>query len=177
MTGFRAGSGYRIRMPSALVCTLSEGQAVPPSPVPRLGAPRDNAVCVLPCEPGSAARARSVAAQVLDGWAEVPERLRWDVVTVVSELVANAYRHGLPQAMCEPPWRVVLGLMRTDAHLVCVVSDPGQGPLRLRTLNQTSESGRGLHIVGRAAQCWGWYSGDVRAGKVVWAVFDAVRGR
>lgn len=111
MTGFRAGSGYRIRMPSALVCTLSEGRAVPPSPVPRLGAPRDNAVCVLPCEPGSAARARSVAAQVLDGWAEVPERLRWDVVTVVSELVANAYRHGLPQAMCEPPWRVVLGLM------------------------------------------------------------------
>jgi anti-sigma regulatory factor (Ser/Thr protein kinase) len=178
MTGFHVGSGYRNRVPAVQACTMSEGRAVPPSTLPCLGEPRDNAVCVLPCEPDSAARARAAAAQVLARWAEeVPEQVSWDVVTVVSELVANAYRHGLPQATCEPPWRVVLGLMRTEAHLVCVVSDPGEGPLRLRPLNHSAESGRGLHIVGKAAQAWGWYSGDVGAGKVVWAVFDAVRGR
>jgi anti-sigma regulatory factor (Ser/Thr protein kinase) len=116
--------------------------------------------------------AREVVARTVRGWQTGGQsRLCDDVTTVVSELVANACRHGLRQADGEPPWRIVLGLVRTDSHLMCVVSDPGAEPLSLLPLTPDAEIGHGLHIVDRTAADWGWHPGAPTTGKIVWAAF------
>ncbi|MCC5032099.1 MULTISPECIES: ATP-binding protein [Streptomyces] len=111
------------------------------------------------------------------------------VALVVSELVTNALRHALPDALsaaarqdpaagtrtAEPAVR--LHLMRWSTHLVCAVRDPSRdSPVTGRHLpedpERAGESGRGLHLVEAFSDNWGWHplAGTLR-GKVVWALF------
>ncbi|MGP4001808.1 ATP-binding protein [Streptomyces sp. 8N706] len=101
-----------------------------------------------------------------------------DVALVVSELVTNALRHGLPEdsaAAPQPPVR--LHLMRWTSRLVCAVRDPSDespvaGDVSPTDPDGSAESGRGLYLVEAFSDNWGWHplAGTLR-GKVVWALF------
>jgi hypothetical protein len=103
-----------------------------------------------------------------------------DVAAVVSELLANALRHALPQAGEDAaPWPIRLGLLHAGAYVVCAVADPGAGIPMLREPGQLEESGRGLVVVASLSDQWGYCPAPDRQlrsgeqGKVVWAAFAA----
>lgn len=58
--------------------------------------------------------------------------------------------------------------------MLCAVSDAGPGAPVIRPQEALAESGRGLHIVDRLSESWGWTTPD-RSGKTVWATMS-VRG-
>lgn len=95
-----------------------------------------------------------------------------DVCLAVTELTANALRHGcrgaLGRAGARPVW---VGLLRQGHGVLCVVADPGRGVPRLREPDFTAESGRGLQVVAALSDSWGWTEPDCD-GKAVWAVFS-----
>lgn len=122
------------------------------------------------------------------------------VALVVSELVTNALRHGVPGAVpgeiLDPPVR--LHLMHWSGRLVCAVRDPSRnapvakapdfadcglegaaaldGACRADLLDafaeDAPESGRGLFLVESFSDDWGWRPMEEPApGKVVWALF------
>jgi anti-sigma regulatory factor (Ser/Thr protein kinase) len=89
---------------------------------------------------------------------------------VVSELLTNALRHGMPSArrlIDECPIR--LKLLGQAPYLMCMVSDPGAATPVLRESGLFAESGRGLNVVETCCVRWGWHSLD-GGGKVVWAL-------
>jgi anti-sigma regulatory factor (Ser/Thr protein kinase) len=89
---------------------------------------------------------------------------------VVSELVTNALRHGLPSARgasAEHPIR--LRLLAQAPYVMCMVTDPGADIPVLRESGPASECGRGLHVVESCCVRWGWHLLD-EGGKVVWAL-------
>ncbi|MEV1062916.1 ATP-binding protein [Streptomyces sp. NPDC050263] len=142
------------------------------------------ASCALPARFEAVREARQFTKRTLNQW-DVGDRFD-DVCLVVSELVTNALRHGLPSPQdggtCisdpsqtpdqqHPPVR--LHLMRWTERLVCAVRDPSQdSPLPRDTEDFSAESGRGLFLVDSFADSWGWHplSGSL-GGKVVWALF------
>ena len=82
-----------------------------------------------------------------------------DVAAVVSELLANALRHALPQASARtlPPWPIRLGLL----HAGIVRGLRGRGPERCRDSGAREpdcleESGRGLLVVASLSDQWGY---------------------
>ncbi|GGV10072.1 histidine kinase [Streptomyces filipinensis] len=77
---------------------------------------------------------------------------------ILSELVTNAIRYGLP------PVRVRLLYGRC---LICEVSDGSGTSPRLRRAATTDEGGRGLFLVAQFAQRWG--TRYTTRGKVIWA--------
>jgi anti-sigma regulatory factor (Ser/Thr protein kinase) len=86
------------------------------------------------------------------------EQLRHRAVLAASELVANAVRHGRPPLDLE--------VRRIAAGWLVEVFDGEPAAPRRRTVEQMSESGRGLLIVDRSTERSGWAPhGD---GKVVW---------
>jgi anti-sigma regulatory factor (Ser/Thr protein kinase) len=89
---------------------------------------------------------------------------------VVSELVTNALRHGLPSARKPGAQHVVgLRLMAEAPFVICMVTDPGDDVPVLQDSDPTAESGRGLTVVEACCVRWGWHPlGD--GGKVVWAL-------
>ncbi|MFE0631182.1 SpoIIE family protein phosphatase [Streptomyces sp. NPDC058864] len=113
----------------------------------------------LPGDQTAARSARHLAALQLADWGlgdlEDPTKL------IVSELVANAARHGSGP----------IGL-RLIQHkvLTCEVSDAGVSCPRLRRSNSGDESGRGLFLVAQMSRRWG--SRSTPSGKVVWAEED-----
>lgn len=147
--------------------------------------------CMLPASAHSCRTARRFAGKTLDAWG-VPQ-LADDLFLVVSELVANAVRHGvgLPDdgalTQGEPPAPVrpaglcgaampagispiQMTLLRGDRHLVCAVIDPNDAPPVVTEVEQTREGGRGLRLVEAFSKLWGWT--PIRSGgKVVWAAF------
>ncbi len=89
---------------------------------------------------------------------------------VVSELVTNALRHGVPAGppiTGESPVR--LRLLGQAPYVMCMVTDPGAGIPVLRDPGPTAENGRGLNVVESCCVRWGWHLLD-GGGKVVWAL-------
>ncbi|MEU9731258.1 ATP-binding protein [Streptomyces sp. NPDC048002] len=149
------------------------------------------ASCALPARYEAVREARQFTRRTLDQW-DIGERFD-DVCLVVSELVTNALRHGLPLphrnssaegrrgGPCDqdharvseqtPPVR--LHLMRWTERLVCAVRDPSHdSPVAQDSDDFSAESGRGLFLVDSFADSWGWHplAGTLN-GKVVWALF------
>ncbi len=132
------------------------------------------ASCTLPARLEAVREARQFTRRTLGQW-DVDDRFD-DVCLVVSELVTNALRHGLPDtaplAADQSP-SVRLHLMRWTERLVCAVRDPSHdSPLPQESEDFSAESGRGLFLVDSFADGWGWHplSGSL-GGKVVWALF------
>ncbi|MFF3817175.1 ATP-binding protein [Streptomyces bluensis] len=149
------------------------------------------ASCALPARYEAVREARQFTRGTLNQW-DVGDRFD-DVCLVVSELVTNALRHGLPSnaprtAGQEAPVR--LHLMRWTERLVCAVRDPShETPVARETEDFAAESGRGLFLVDSFADSWGWHpspipqpgasragshgasNGSAFGGKVVWALF------
>lgn len=99
------------------------------------------------------------------------EHLLESVEVVVSELVTNALRYGLPDEPAEAARESVrLSLVRCSTRVVCAVRDPSRhGPVP-KTPDWVAESGRGLHLVEFFSETWGWHPLG-GSGKVVWAQF------
>jgi len=131
----------------------------------------------LPGHSAAAARARDFTAAALCSWG-LPDLVD-DVRLVVSELVTNAVRHGVPSAPYVGTAPVQLRLIRQDYQVACVVRDPSEKPPVLTTLDDLAgdvdievdavaghlgvdfpggfgESGRGLLLVEALSLAWGW---------------------
>ncbi|ANP48618.1 anti-sigma regulatory factor (Ser/Thr protein kinase) [Streptomyces griseochromogenes] len=142
----------------------------------------DAASCALPARYEAVREARHFTRRTLDQW-DVGDRFD-DICLVVSELVTNALRHGLPLTHhhpCDPADAgcadrqspVRLHLMRWTERLVCAVRDPShETPAPRDSDDFSAESGRGLFLVDSFADSWGWHplAGNLE-GKVVWALF------
>ncbi|MET9256879.1 ATP-binding protein [Streptomyces sp. NPDC003717] len=149
------------------------------------------ASCALPARFEAVREARRFTRRTLDGW-ELGERLD-DVCLVVSELVTNALRHGVPSAAPTPTpssssapgarslvaeqGLVRLHLMRWTERLVCAVRDCSHdSPVARPSDDFSAESGRGLFLVDSFADGWGWHPlAGALDGKVVWALFRLPR--
>ncbi len=102
---------------------------------------------------------------------------RWDLVglidaagLVVSELLTNAFQHGLASARTPAAERLVrLKLLAQPPLVMCLVSDPGVRIPVLREPDLTAERGRGLQVVEACSVRWGWHLLD-GGGKIVWAL-------
>ena len=146
-------------------------QGLPPL---NLAAASDASSCALPARYEAVREARQFTRKTLDQW-DLGDRFD-DVCLVVSELVTNALRHGLPADTprpTAPDLPVRLHLMRWTERLVCAVRDPSHdSPLPREEEDFSAESGRGLFLVDSFADSWGWHplSGSL-GGKVVWALF------
>lgn len=151
----------------------------------------DAASCALPSRYEAVREARHFTRRTLDQW-DVGDRFD-DICLVVSELVTNALRHGLPLSRQRPSGEALrsapadsadagcaeqqpsvrLHLMRWTERLVCAVRDPSHATPAPRDSDDFSaESGRGLFLVDSFADSWGWHplAGHLD-GKVVWALF------
>jgi signal transduction histidine kinase len=71
-----------------------------------------------------------------------------DLLTVVTELVTNAVRHGQGDTV-----RVRLGVA-TDGRVTGEVENDGRGQVEPRPIELPSTSGLGLHIVAAIAKRW-----------------------
>ncbi|WP_344262028.1 ATP-binding protein [Streptomyces sodiiphilus] len=125
-------------------------------------------------EPNTPASARDMTRSTLRGWGL--EDLTDDAAVVVSELVTNAVRYGLPapahHCPLPPATRaqpVLLTLVHCGGSVLCAVFDPGTGIPVVKDPDHLMESGRGLHVLEALAHSWGWTTPD-RHGKVVWAL-------
>jgi signal transduction histidine kinase len=83
------------------------------------------------------------------------------VLTVVSELVANAITH------TELPCRLRIRLLSDPPCVRIEVTDPCPSPPKLVEHDVLDQAGRGLVLVERTAQRWGWTPAGT--GKTVWA--------
>lgn len=89
---------------------------------------------------------------------------------IVSELVTNALRHGVPSARMPGTGHCLrLRLLAQYPFVMCMVTDPGSDIPVLRESGPTAQSGRGLNVVESCSVRWGWHLLD-EGGKVVWAV-------
>ncbi|MFC7308346.1 ATP-binding protein [Streptomyces monticola] len=151
------------------------------------------ASCALPARYEAVRGARQFTRRTLGEW-HLEERFD-DIALVVSELVTNALRHGLPLARHHPSNETLraappdsadtprdedspvrLHLMRWTSRLVCAVRDPSpESPVALddaEIADFSAESGRGLFLVDSFADGWGWHPlAGALSGKVVWALF------
>jgi hypothetical protein len=95
-----------------------------------------------------------------------------DIAIVVSELLTNALRHGLPASGGTPNrWPIRLGLLQPGRCVMCAVADPSKAAPVPRQPAHFAETGRGLHIVAALSDQWG-YTTPTDMGKVLWALFS-----
>lgn len=124
-----------------------------------VGRPRQTeATLDLPHALSSAAAARRFVEQTVTDWDL--KALLDDALLVASELTANAVTHA--NSSC----RIRLSLTETAFRIEVV--DTGAGTPEPQPSSETSEHGRGLHLIGALTTAWGLevVPGD---GKVVWA--------
>ncbi|MFK0193372.1 SpoIIE family protein phosphatase [Kitasatospora sp. NPDC090308] len=108
-------------------------------------------------DPSEVARARKVAAAKLAEWGL--EEASFVTELVVSELITNAVRYGLPP--------IGLRLIRDGSMLLCEVSDGSSTAPHLRRAHNDDEGGRGLLLV--AQLCRNWGTRHTPRGKTIWA--------
>jgi signal transduction histidine kinase len=84
----------------------------------------------------------------------LPATRLWDLLTVVTELVTNAVRHGDGDTV-----RIRLSVA-ADGKVSGEVENDGHGLVELRPIDTASASGLGLHIVGAIANRWRVFVGD-----------------
>jgi anti-sigma regulatory factor (Ser/Thr protein kinase) len=127
-----------------------------------------SATCLLRPRPESVKTGRDFTQATLLDW-DMPALA--DVAElVVSELVTNALRHGVPSARGLASEHCIrLRLLAQAPFMMCMVTDPGSDIPVLRESEPTSESGRGLNVVEACSVRWGWHLLD-EGGKVVWAL-------
>ncbi|WP_102925509.1 ATP-binding protein [Streptomyces noursei] len=133
------------------------------------------AACALGGAECTVAEARRFTRSTLEAWRMCPH-LADSAVLIVSELVTNALRHGsvdplgmgldflVEERFCQA-W---LALTRQEHGVLCAVSDGGTTAPVLRPRDELAECGRGLHLVDRLSDSWGWTPPDA-SGKTVWA--------
>ena len=121
-------------------------------------------------DPGSVSAARKFTAQTMHRWGLADREA--DVCVVVSELLSNALRHGLPPPVTPPIGRPIrLGLVHSGPCVLCAVADPSDQLPVPREPGWLEESGRGLHVIASLSDQWGSCAAPGQAGKVVWAAF------
>lgn len=127
-----------------------------------------SATCTLAAGPGSVKAGRDFTRVTLLDWGM---SARTDLAElVVSELVTNALRHGIPAARnLGGPQFVRLRLVAQAPFVMCMVTDPARTIPVLRETDPAAESGRGLTVVEACCVRWGWHLLD-EGGKVVWAL-------
>jgi anti-sigma regulatory factor (Ser/Thr protein kinase) len=126
------------------------------------------ATCTLSAHPESVKAGRNFARVTLGLWDMYA--LADPAELVVSELVTNAVRHGVPSARKVVSEHCVrLRLLAQAPFVMCMVADPGHGIPVLRDSDPDAECGRGLTVVEACSVRWGWHLLD-DGGKVVWAL-------
>ncbi|MER8160407.1 SpoIIE family protein phosphatase [Streptomyces sp. NPDC094472] len=122
----------------------------------RLLDPKNVAEWDVPFDLAAVAPIRATCARTLRAWGL--EDAVCTAELVISELITNALRYGIPP--------VRIRLLR-GRDLICEVSDGSSTSPHLRRAATTDEGGRGLFLVAQFAQRWGTrYTPD---GKVIWA--------
>lgn len=117
-------------------------------------------------DPGEVGRARRLIGQSMDRWG-VPDR-DGVAVLLVSELVTNALRYGIP------PMRLVA--RRAEHGLRVEIYDGRTGePPRVRPPLPDSITGRGMMLVDALAARWGW--SEFGGAKHVWFELDLPQQR
>ncbi|MFD0005759.1 ATP-binding protein [Streptomyces sp. NPDC127178] len=120
----------------------------------------------LPRHPASVGLARRRVRDHLADWGHGPrDAALGDAVLLVSELATNVVRHG---PLLEREFEVAVTAL-ADGSCLIEVSDEGQHAPRLRSVGESEEAGRGLHLVENLAAAWGVWSRG-RHGKTVWAL-------
>jgi anti-sigma regulatory factor (Ser/Thr protein kinase) len=126
------------------------------------------ATCLLGPRPESVRTGRDFTRTTLADWRL--SGLTDMAELVVSELVTNALRHGVPSASGTPGDHCIrLRLLAQAPFVMCMVTDPGADIPVLRDSGPAEESGRGLNVVESCCVRWGWQSLD-EGGKIVWAL-------
>ena len=126
------------------------------------------AICILPASPESVKIGRGFTRVTLHDWrmgglTDVAE-------LVVSELVTNALRHGIPATRKPGEQQSVrLRLLAQAPFVMCMVTDLERAIPVIRDADPAAESGRGLTVVEACSVRWGWHLLD-ESGKVVWAL-------
>lgn len=156
------------RQVSQLLPSAPPADVLAAGPVPAIASAQTAATCGLGARPEAVRAGREFTRTALRDWG-MP--LLGDLAElVVSELLTNALRHGIPSARRitqECPIR--LRLLAQMPFLMCMVTDPGaEIPVR-RDPGPAAESGRGLTVVESCCVRWGWHLLD-EGGKVVWAL-------
>jgi anti-sigma regulatory factor (Ser/Thr protein kinase) len=148
---------------------LSPAMPLPPAPSGWTAFPRV-AMRTPGIDPSSVSAARRFTTLTMQRWG-VADRGP-DVAIVVSELLSNALRHGLPPLDSGRPDRPIrLGLVHSGPSVMCAVADPSDQLPVPRHADILDESGRGLHVIASLCDQWGSCMARGRPGKVVWATF------
>jgi hypothetical protein len=126
------------------------------------------ATCTLSPSPGSVKIGRDFTRATLRDWGMTA--LTDLAELVVSELVTNALRHGIPAARKLGEQHCVrLRLLAQAPFVMCMVTDPERAIPVIQDADPAAESGRGLTVVEACCLRWGWHLLD-EGGKVVWAL-------
>ncbi|MCO6006246.1 ATP-binding protein [Actinoallomurus purpureus] len=135
--------------------------------------PSQDAMCPLRASGASPGIAREFTIATLRAWGLAD--LADDATVVVSELVTNALRYGLPPLFGTADDRPIrLTLIRHGGLVVCVVADASREEPLVRDPCEISENGRGLHVIEALSRTWGWTPLPA-AGKAVWAALAVPR--
>jgi len=126
------------------------------------------ATCMLSPSPESVKVGRDFTRTTLRDWGM--SALTDLAELVVSELVTNALRHGIPAARKLTTQQCVrLRLLAQAPFVMCMVTDLERAIPVLRDSGPDAECGRGLTVVEACCVRWGWHLLD-EGGKVVWAL-------
>ncbi|MEU7057166.1 SpoIIE family protein phosphatase [Streptomyces sp. NPDC046197] len=120
-------------------------------------APSQVATWDIPADPSLVAPIRKQVVERLEAWGL--DEAAFPTELVVSELVTNAIRYGIPP--------IRLRLIHDEAHLICEVSDTSHTAPHLRRAKTWDEGGRGLLLVAQLTRHWG--SRHTTEGKTIWA--------
>lgn len=112
--------------------------------------------------------AREFARTTLAEWG-LPE-VYCDAGVVVSELVTNAVRYGLPGRHQHSRAPIQMVLMHQERRVLVIVTDPSPEAPHQTCPDDFSENGRGLQVVAAVSEAWGW-APLATGGKAVWASF------